>query len=98
MRIELRFPVLMAGVLASAIAGCQTSSTRATSAAIGSPGNAGRSVAADSGERHLSSIRQITFGGENAEAYFSADGKWITFQSTRDGRTCDQQYTMRSDG
>jgi TolB protein len=53
---------------------------------------------ADSSERHLSNIRQITDGGENAEAYFSSDGRWITFQSTRDGRTCDQQYVMRTDG
>jgi Tol biopolymer transport system component len=55
-------------------------------------------IAADSGESHLANIRQITFGGENAEAYFSADGKWLTFQSTRDGRTCDQQYVIRVDG
>jgi TolB protein len=50
------------------------------------------------GEQHLASIRQVTFGGENAEAYFSQDGQWLTFQSTRDGRTCDQQYVMRVDG
>ncbi|HMN07470.1 MAG TPA: hypothetical protein PKC83_01695 [Gemmatimonadaceae bacterium] len=49
-------------------------------------------------ERHLTNVRQITFGGENAEAYFSRDGQWITFQSTREGRTCDQQYVMRTDG
>lgn len=49
-------------------------------------------------EIHFGAIHQLTFGGENAEAYFSADGEWITFQSTRDGRTCDQQYVMRSDG
>jgi Tol biopolymer transport system component len=55
-------------------------------------------VASQSGERHLRNIRQLTDGGENAEAYFSADGSWITFQSTRDGRTCDQQYVMRADG
>jgi TolB protein len=53
---------------------------------------------ADSSERHLTNIHQITDGGENAEAYFSTDGKWITFQSSRNGRTCDQQYVMRSDG
>ncbi|MEO6446239.1 MAG: hypothetical protein ABIZ91_20095, partial [Gemmatimonadaceae bacterium] len=52
----------------------------------------------DAGERHFTSIRQLTNGGENAEAYFSADGKWLTFQSTREGRTCDQQYVMRVDG
>src|ERR1019366_4258057 len=26
------------------------------------------------GEKHLKDIRQLTFGGENAEAYFSPDG------------------------
>src|SRR5919205_3757988 len=50
------------------------------------------------GERHLRNIRQLTFGGENAEAYFSHDGKRLIFQSTRDGRTCDQQYVMNTDG
>ena len=56
-------------------------------------------VKADSGEeRHLSNIRQLTHGGDNAEAYFSANGKQLIFQSTRDGRTCDQQYIMDTDG
>lgn len=50
------------------------------------------------GERHLRNIRQLTFGGENAEAYFSFDGKRIIFQSTRGGARCDQQYTMNADG
>src|SRR5690606_37520882 len=49
-------------------------------------------------ETRLSNVRQLTDGGENAEAYFNRDGSWITFQSTRDGRTCDQQYVMRADG
>lgn len=49
-------------------------------------------------ETHFRSLRQITSGGENAEAYFSHDGKWLTLQSTRDGRSCDQQYVMRVDG
>lgn len=49
-------------------------------------------------EKHLRNIRQLTVGGENAEAYFSADGRKIIFQSTRDGRECDQIYTMNVDG
>ena len=49
-------------------------------------------------EKHLRNIKQLTFGGENAEAYFSADGKKLIFQSTRDGRECDQIYTMNVDG
>ena len=49
-------------------------------------------------EKHLRNVRQLTFGGENAEAYFSADGQKLIFQSTRDGHQCDQIYTMNIDG
>ncbi len=52
----------------------------------------------DPREVHLTNIRQLTFGGENGEAYFSYDGKRLIFQSTRDGRRCDQIYTMDIDG
>jgi Tol biopolymer transport system component len=50
------------------------------------------------GERHLRHVRQLTFGGENAEAYWSFDGTELILQSTREGRTCDQEYVMRPDG
>ena len=49
-------------------------------------------------EKHLRNVKQLTFGGENAEAYFSSDGRKLIFQSTRDGRDCDQIYTMNIDG
>lgn len=52
----------------------------------------------DPGERHLANITQLTFGGQNAEAYFSADGKRLIFQATRDGFQCDQIFTMNVDG
>jgi Tol biopolymer transport system component len=42
-------------------------------------------------------MRQLTFKGENAEAYFSFDGKKLTFMSTGD-QGCDQIYTMNIDG
>ncbi len=54
--------------------------------------------AQESGEKHLKNIKQLTFGGENAEAYFSSDGRQLIFQSKRDGRGCDQIYTMNADG
>ena len=57
-----------------------------------------RTYAPEKGEVRLSNLRQLTNGGENAEAYWSKDGQWITFQSTRDGRTCDEQFVMKSDG
>jgi TolB protein len=49
-------------------------------------------------ESHLANIRQLTFGGENAEAYFSFDGKQIIFQSTREPYKCDQIFTMNLQG
>ena len=49
-------------------------------------------------EKHLANIRQLTRGGDNAEAYFSASGKQLIFQSTRAELSCDQQYTMNIDG
>jgi Tol biopolymer transport system component len=45
-------------------------------------------------ERHLAEIRQLTFGGENAEAYFSPDGRHLIFQATTPGAECDQQFVM----
>ena len=49
-------------------------------------------------EKHLRNVRQLSFGGENAEAYFNGDGTQLIFQSKREGRNCDQIYTMRADG
>ncbi|MBK9152531.1 MAG: PD40 domain-containing protein [Saprospiraceae bacterium] len=45
-------------------------------------------------ERHLKNIRQLTFGGDNAEAYFSFDDKKLVFQATNKmwGVDCDQIY------
>jgi TolB protein len=50
------------------------------------------------GEKHLRNVRQLTSGGENAEAYWSFDGTRLIFQSTRDGHKADQIYIMEADG
>ena len=83
------FAVLSLAVLACAGAGTQASPVSQASSAP---------APQLQGERHLRNIRQLTFGGENAEAYFSFDGTRLIFQSTRDGAACDQQYTMNIDG
>ena len=48
-------------------------------------------------EKHLRNIRQLTFGGDNAEAYWSFDGKQLTFQSNNPawGLQCDQIFTAK---
>ena len=48
-------------------------------------------------ERHLTNVRQLTFGHKNAEAYFSFDGTKLIFQSTNDW-TENSEATNRSDG
>ena len=55
---------------------------------------AGKPVEGDPREKHLTELRQLSFGGENAEAYWSPDSKKLIFQSTREGGKCDQIYTL----
>jgi len=45
-------------------------------------------------EVHFKNMQQLTFGGDNAEAYFSFDGKWLVFQKTyaKEGLPCDQIF------
>jgi len=56
------------------------------------------SVPAESGEVHLANVRQLTFGGQNAEAYFSASGRRLILQRQGPNEQCDQMYVMGIDG
>jgi len=62
------------------------------------PASGAKPLAALATEKHFTNLRQLTFGGENAEAYFAADGKRLVFQATRDGLRCDQMFTINVDG
>ncbi len=55
-------------------------------------------MAASLGAQHLTNLKQLTSGGQNAEAYWSPDGKRLVFQTTRDPYQCDQIFTMNADG
>jgi len=55
-------------------------------------------VSAGAQPAYLSDIRQLTNGGENAEAYWSPDGKRLIFQTTRPPYDCDQIFIMNADG
>ncbi len=91
--------LLLAGVLA----GC-----RCPFAPVGGPGvpvpdtlfagSGTRPVAADPRERRLRNLRQVTFEGENAEAYWSHDGTRLVFQHRGEGIPADQIYTMSIEG
>jgi len=51
----------------------------------------------DERETHLADVRQLTFGGENAEAYWSPDGRELVFQRTYAPYACDQIFRMPVD-
>ncbi len=55
-------------------------------------------VPAQPGERRLANVRQLTFGGENAEAYFSADDRQLILQSTHGDMKADQIFVMPAAG
>ena len=46
------------------------------------------------GEVHLSNVRQLTSGGENAEAYWAFDGSQLIYQARKPGAECDQIYVL----
>ena len=52
----------------------------------------------DPQEKHLRHVKQLTFGGQNAEAYFSYDGRRLIFMTTREPHKCDQIFIMNTDG
>src|ERR1700690_2023553 len=89
--------ILACSVLLSAgVSLAQTPSAAPTATSAASSGL--RSDPGAPEEKHLQNVRQLTFGGSNAEAYFSADGKRLIFQSTRDTLQCDQIFTMNVAG
>ncbi|MCG8015121.1 MAG: hypothetical protein JAY97_02810 [Candidatus Thiodiazotropha sp. 'RUGA'] len=51
-----------------------------------------------SDDRHMSNLTQLTFEGDNGEAYFSFDGQQLIYQSNRGGFECDKIWTMNIDG
>ena len=85
LRTQFAVVLLLAG--ASLVLLAQQSNPPTTPAPLLAPGE----------EKHLRNIRQLTFGGQNAEAYFSADDKLLSFQHQGEGVSCDQIYTLQVD-
>ena len=57
-----------------------------------------RPLLAPGEEKFLANLRQLTFAGQNAEAYWSADGGRLIFQSDEGSLPCDQIFAMSADG
>jgi TolB protein len=84
----MRYRPLAAFVALAAIAAAAEEPPGPAPAALLQPGE----------EKYLANLRQLTFGGQNAEAYWSADASRLIFQSDEGTLPCDQIFTMASDG
>jgi Tol biopolymer transport system component len=51
-------------------------------------------VKPEAAEAHFGELRQLTFEGENAEAYWSGDGRSLSLQAKLPGHDCDRIYRM----
>jgi hypothetical protein len=91
-----RAPLASAVAVALALALAFTASACGPSpeAAAPTPRNAGAPGAALPEEKHLADLRQLTLGGENAEAYWSFDGSQLILQSRTGDNDCDQIYRL----
>ncbi len=72
-------------------------------AGCGSGDDGGRDAATDDrqpsslampGEDRLGNLRQLTSGGENAEAYWAFDGSALVYQARKPGMECDQIFIL----
>jgi Tol biopolymer transport system component len=79
------------GSAAAAAADADSAAAVQTNAAVTAP-------RADPREQHLADLLMLTHGGQNAEAYWSPDGRQLIFQSTRPPFECDQIFRMPADG
>jgi len=80
-----------------ALISCTTPSSNGPSPESGAAAASAPQVAALPEEVRLAELRQLTFGGENAEAYWSFDGKQLSFQSRRGELACDRIFRMTVD-
>lgn len=83
-------------LLLAAVAAVSCQNSPSESEADGASGATWVSELNYEGEDHFYGMRQLTDGGDNAEAYFSFDGSHLTFQSNAEkwGNECDQIYAF----
>ena len=86
--------------------GCTAGDDQNVTSATGTPATAARPAARHEDppaaamihpdETHFANLRQLTFGGQNAEGYWSPDGARIIYQrmNEAEGVMCDQEYVI----
>jgi TolB protein len=89
-----RAPLILGG--AALLAGTMLFSAGSVlpGSALAAPAQDADGTLRDPREVHLTNVRQLTFSGENAEAYFSSDGSSLIFQARGQRGGCDQIYTL----
>ncbi|MFO0675479.1 MAG: M28 family peptidase [Polyangiaceae bacterium] len=100
-RPSRRFPLLLATSSLAVLAACGPSEApapktaavpAATAAKVES--NPTKPYPSVAEEVHLADVRQLTFGGENAEAYWSFGGDQLILQARKGDAECDRIYRM----
>lgn len=93
----MRMPcaIILLALLTSA---CTSTPTETVTTAMDINKKTDQSKVRFDGEVHFRHVQQLTFSGENAEAYFSGDNTELIFQSTRGPYKCDQMFRMDIDG
>ncbi len=96
-------PLLIATSLLAAcgseVEGDRPSSSEETPEDAAAADSAAELVDAEPDETRLADLQMLTFGGENAEAYWNPAANELIFQATRPGLTeCDQIFTMDDRG
>lgn len=76
------------------LAACSTDSEQPTAGEDAAQETFHAADHAQPGETHLRNVRQLTSGGENAEAYWAFDGSALIYQGRKPGAGCDRIYIM----
>ncbi len=93
----MRYSIILSLILAALVIGYSVVSRSALTASVTAQKRAQTGIK-DPRERHLANVKQLTFEGENAEAYFSPDGKRLIFQRAEKADGCDQIFSINLDG
>jgi len=98
-----RYPLthVLPALACAALVGCSGAATPEAKPAVPPPASATASappppvlVPPQPDEKHFAELRQLTFAGENAEAYWSFDGSALSLQTKLAGQDCDRIYRM----